>query len=59
VLALILLGYQTVIAMLFAGATRYRVPWDFLVAIMAAAGIGALVRWWERRRYPAGASART
>ncbi|HEX2427343.1 MAG TPA: glycosyltransferase family 39 protein [Gaiellaceae bacterium] len=59
VLALILLGYQTAVAMLFAGATRYRVPWDFLVAIMAAAGIGALARWWGRRRYPAGASART
>jgi hypothetical protein len=35
------------------------VPWDFLIAIMAAAGIGALARWWGRRRYPAGASART
>jgi len=59
VLALIFLGYQTVVAMLFAGATRYRVPWDFLIAIMAAAGIGALARWWAGRGYPAGASART
>ena len=43
VLAVILLGYQTLVAMLFAGATRYRVPWDFLVAILAAAG-------WARSR---------
>jgi len=41
-LVLLLLGYQTLIAMLFAGATRYRVPWDFLIAIMAAAGINAI-----------------
>ena len=45
-LALLLLGYQTFMAMLFAGATRYRVPWDFLLAIMAAAGIGAILRRW-------------
>jgi hypothetical protein len=57
-LALILLGYQTLVAMLFAGATRYRVPWDFLVAILAAAGMGALVAWWRRYR-AAAASARS
>ena len=51
VLTVILLGYQTLVAMLFAGATRYRVPWDFLVAILAAAGIGAIASRWERRRY--------
>ncbi len=50
VLALILLAYQTVIAMLFAGATRYRVPWDFLIALMAAAGIAAAGRWIRERR---------
>jgi hypothetical protein len=57
-LALTLLGYQTVVAMLFAGATRYRVPWDFLVAILGAAGIAAVVRRVaERRRgYAADAS---
>ena len=49
-LALLLLGYQTLVAMLFAGATRYRVPWDFLVAIMAAAGIGAIARRVAERR---------
>jgi hypothetical protein len=58
VLALLLLGYQTLVAMLFAGATRYRVPWDFLVAIMASAGIGAALAWWRRYR-AAGASARS
>lgn len=36
VLALALLAYQTVMAMLFAGETRYRVPWDFLIAVLAA-----------------------
>jgi hypothetical protein len=51
VLAAILLGYQTLVAMLFAGATRYRVPWDFLIAIMAAAGMAAGARWWKKRRY--------
>jgi hypothetical protein len=50
VLALLLLAYQTVIAMLFAGATRYRVPWDFLVAILAAGGLAAIAGWLTRRR---------
>jgi hypothetical protein len=49
-LALLLLAYQTAIAMLFAGATRYRVPWDFLIALIAAAGIDAIARWVSRRR---------
>jgi 4-amino-4-deoxy-L-arabinose transferase-like glycosyltransferase len=35
-LALLLLGYQTVVAMLFVGETRYRVPWDFLIALLAS-----------------------
>jgi hypothetical protein len=59
VLTVVLLGYQTIIAMLFAGATRYRVPWDFLLAIMAAAGIGAIIRRWQRRSGYAGVSARS
>jgi 4-amino-4-deoxy-L-arabinose transferase-like glycosyltransferase len=50
VLALALLGYQTFVAMLFAGATRYRVPWDFLLALMAAAGIGAIAARVRARR---------
>jgi hypothetical protein len=49
-LSLLVLGYQTLIAMLFAGATRYRVPWDFLVAIMATAGIAAIAGRVTRRR---------
>jgi hypothetical protein len=60
VLALLLLGYQTFVAMLFAGATRYRVPWDFLVALCAAAGIAAVANrlGWRRYYVGAGASAR-
>ena len=30
--------YQTLVAMGFAGATRYRVPWDFLLALAAGGG---------------------
>ena len=51
---LVLLGYQTLIAMLFAGATRYRVPWDFLVALLAAAGIDAIASRVARLRYGSG-----
>jgi 4-amino-4-deoxy-L-arabinose transferase-like glycosyltransferase len=40
-LAVALLAYQTAAAMLFVGETRYRVPWDFLVALLASS---ALVR---------------
>ncbi len=43
-LALLLLAYQTAAAVVFAGATRYRVPWDFLIAVMAAAGLQAVAR---------------
>jgi 4-amino-4-deoxy-L-arabinose transferase-like glycosyltransferase len=38
-LALLLPAYQTVCAAVFVGATRYRVSWDFLIAILAAATI--------------------
>ena len=46
-LGVALLVYQTLVAMGFAGATRYRVPWDFLIALAAAAAV-----WWvvDRRR---------
>ena len=47
VLAATLLAYDTVAAMVFAGATRYRVPFDFLFALVAA---GAVAKLWERRR---------
>jgi 4-amino-4-deoxy-L-arabinose transferase-like glycosyltransferase len=36
-LALLLLAYQTAAALAFVGATRYRVAWDFLLALLAAA----------------------
>ena len=38
-LTLLLLGYGTVMAMIFAGTVRYRVPWDFLLCIPAAAAL--------------------
>jgi 4-amino-4-deoxy-L-arabinose transferase-like glycosyltransferase len=40
-----LLAYQTLVAIGFAGATRYRVPWDFLIALAAAAAA-----WWALDR---------
>ncbi len=43
-LAILLLGYQTLTAMVFAGETRYRVPWDFLVAVAASAATLQLAR---------------
>jgi len=46
-LVVALLAYQWVVATLFAGDTRYRAPWDFLIALCAAT---ALVRLWERVR---------
>jgi 4-amino-4-deoxy-L-arabinose transferase-like glycosyltransferase len=44
-LALLMLAYNTVAAMVFAGTARYRTPWDFLLAILAAF---ALAWAWER-----------
>lgn len=55
-LAVLLLVYNTATAMVFAGTTRYRVPWDFLLALLAGF---ALVRGWEAlrtRRYPRAAA---
>jgi 4-amino-4-deoxy-L-arabinose transferase-like glycosyltransferase len=46
-LAVALLAYNTLAAMVFAGNVRYRVPWDFLLALLAAA---ALERAWRRWR---------
>jgi hypothetical protein len=47
VLVMALLAYNTLAAMVFAGNVRYRVPWDFLLALLAAA---ALERVWRRWR---------
>lgn len=56
-LAAMLLAYNTVMAMVFAGTSRYRTPWDFLLAVLAAF---ALERIWAAlvaRRDQARASA--
>jgi hypothetical protein len=42
-LAAMLLVYNTAVAMLFAGTTRYRVPFDFLLVLLAAAAVDRLV----------------
>jgi 4-amino-4-deoxy-L-arabinose transferase-like glycosyltransferase len=47
VLAVSLLAYDALAAMLFAGTTRYRVPWDFLLPLLGAAGVQRLA---SRRR---------
>ena len=47
VLAVSLLGYQTLFAMLFVGATRYRAPWDFLLVLLAGGAVTGLL---ARRR---------
>ena len=39
VLIVLLLGYQTVVAIGFAGDTRYRVPWDFTLALAAGVAV--------------------
>ena len=44
VLAVLLLLYQTAAAWAFVGATRYRVAWDFLLALLAIAALQAIVR---------------
>jgi 4-amino-4-deoxy-L-arabinose transferase-like glycosyltransferase len=55
VLAVILLGYQTIVAMAFVGETRYRAPWDFLTALLAAAALVEITeRVRERRRASGG-----
>jgi 4-amino-4-deoxy-L-arabinose transferase-like glycosyltransferase len=49
-LALLLLAYQSLFAAIFVGATRYRVAWDFLVALLAAATLVRAVDWGRERR---------
>jgi hypothetical protein len=50
VLTVLLLGYQTLVAMLFVGETRYRVPWDFLIALLAARALVELANRLAARR---------
>ena len=47
VLAIVFALYETAAAWVFAGTTRYRVPWDFVLALLAAAAID---RIWKRLR---------
>ncbi|HEY2073536.1 MAG TPA: glycosyltransferase family 39 protein, partial [Gaiellaceae bacterium] len=41
--AVLMLAYQSVAAMIFVGVTRYRVPWDFLLDLLAATALVAIV----------------
>jgi hypothetical protein len=50
VLAVLLLAYNTAAAMLFAGTTRYRVPFDFLLVLLAVHALDALDRRFRRER---------
>ncbi len=45
-----LLALNTAMAMLFAGTIRYRVPWDFLLAVLAAFAIDRLASWARAQR---------
>ena len=56
-LAAALLALNTVLAMVFAGTVRYRVPWDFLLALLAAFALERLWRLARERRALAAASA--
>ena len=56
VLAALLLVYQTAAAAIFVGETRYRAPWDFLLALLAGAAALELAR--RRGRLRAWAPAR-
>jgi 4-amino-4-deoxy-L-arabinose transferase-like glycosyltransferase len=55
VLAVLLLAYQTAVAMIFVGVTRYRVPWDFLLCILAATTVLEVVRRVRESRVAGGA----
>ena len=43
-LAVVFVGYETLAAWIFAGTTRYRVPWDFVLALLAVAALERFVR---------------
>ena len=55
VLAVLLLAYQTAVAMIFVGVTRYRVPWDFLICVLASATVLEAVRRMREWRVVGGA----
>ncbi len=55
--ALLLMAYNTVTAMVFAGTLRYRVPFDFLLALLATLALERAWVWARDRGYwPARAS---
>ena len=56
-LAALLLGLNTAMAMVFAGTVRYRVPWDFVLALLAAFALERAWRLLRERRSAAPASA--
>ena len=41
---LLLFAYQSACAALFVGATRYRIAWDFLLALLAAAAVERVLK---------------
>ena len=49
-LALLLLAYQSACAAVFVGATRYRIAWDFLTALLAAAALARAAERVQERR---------
>jgi hypothetical protein len=50
VLALAVFAYQSLFASLFVGATRYRIAWDFLLAVLAASALVSAGEWLRLRR---------
>jgi 4-amino-4-deoxy-L-arabinose transferase-like glycosyltransferase len=49
-LALVLLAYNTAAAVVFAGTARYRAPWDFLLALLAALALAAIWEHYAEKR---------
>jgi hypothetical protein len=56
-LVLLLEAYSTLAAMAFAGTVRYRAPFDFLLAVLAAAALVRAWEWLRDRRRPVEAPA--
>jgi 4-amino-4-deoxy-L-arabinose transferase-like glycosyltransferase len=50
-LAALMLAYNTLAAMVFAGSVRYRAPWDFLLALLAAFTLAWAWERVQRRRH--------
>jgi hypothetical protein len=49
-LAILLFAYNTFAAAVFAGSVRYRTPWDFLLALLAAFALVSLWEWARAKR---------